>query len=340
MLTIYNKMLIPLHKQPSEFELSFLLEHIENIYKHFIKVSENDKINLDWLNDSDTQLINENDDLLFESAKQPGIKNLISKIQNANFNDKISFDEVTFYINKNSKLSKYIKTCTKRYSIVIFPINFSNPTQINWIKHEYKLNTGIDKGSLSLKEYQEKEIEAFKMHLENSSGAIMFNNGIAFMFLNTQKGISKQTVIHELYHYFQEIFDFDKVSVHSNKFKNIPELLLSKEQVEYLLSENEFLPHINELAENLTKIYFKYFKTMSKKEFLDKFINLIINDSDKILTSNLAKIYKHDIKNDLSAFLILPVCKLLKEKYLFNIGLKALEKEFLHKTYFYYKERK
>ena len=335
MLTIYNKMLIPLHKQSSEFELSFLLEHIENIYKHFIKVSENDKINLDWLNDSDTQLINENDDLLFESAKQLGIKNLISKIQNANFNDKISFDEVTFYISKNSKLSNYIKTCTKRYSIVIFPINFSNPTQINWIKREYKLNTGIDKGSLSLKEYQEKEIEAFKMHLNNSSGAIMFNNGIAFMFLNTQKGINKQTVIHELYHYFQEIFDFDKVPVSFNKFKDIPELLLSKEQIEYLLSENEFLPHINELAENLTKIYFKHFKTMSKNEFLNRFINLISNCSDKILTTNLAKIYKYEIKNDLSAFVILSACKLLQEEYLFNIGLKALKNEFLHKTYFY-----
>lgn len=335
MLTIYDKMSISPHKQSSEFELSLLLEHAENIYSNFIKINENDKINLDWLNDSDTQLINENDDLFFESAKQPGIKNLISKIQNANFNDKISFDEVTFYISKNSKLSKYIKTCTKRYSIVIFPINFSNPTQINWIKREYKLNTGINKNSLSLADYQAKEIETFKMHLENSSGAIMFNNGIAFMFLNTQKGINKQTVIHELYHYFQEIFDFDKVPASFNKFKDIPELFLSKEQVEYLLSENEFLPHINELAENLTKIYFKYFKIMSKKEFLDKFINLISNDSDKILTSNLAKIYKHDIKNDLSAFVILPACKLLQEKYLFSIGLKALKNEFLYKTYFY-----
>lgn len=335
MLTIYDKMSISPHKQSSEFELSFLLEHTENIYSNFIKINENDKINLDWLNDGDTQLVIETDDLLFESVKQPGIKNLISKIQNANFNDKISFDEIVFYISKNSKLSKYIKTCTKRYSIVIFPINFSNPTQINWIKREYKLNTGINRDYLSLADYQSKEIEAFKMHLENSSGAIIFNSGIAFMFLNTQKGINKQTVIHELYHYFQEIFDFDKISIHSDKFKDIPELLLSKEQIEYLLSENEFLPHINELAENLTKIYFKHFKTMSKNEFLNRFINLINNRSDKILTTNLAKIYKYEIKNDLSAFLILPACKLLQEKYLFSIGLKALKNEFLHKTYFY-----
>ena len=176
------------------------------------------------------------------------------------------------------------------------------------------------------------------MHLENSSGAIMFSNGIAFMFLNTQKGISKQTVIHELYHYFQEIFNFDKVLAHSDKFKDIPELLLSKEQIEYLLSENEFLPHINELAKNLTRIYFKHFMTMSKNDFLDKFIDLVNNYSDKILTSNLAKIYKHECKNDLSAFVILPTCKLLQEEYLFSIGLKALEKEFLHKTYFYQKK--
>ena len=167
----------------------------------------------------------------------------------------------------------------------------------------------------------------------------MFNNGIAFMFLNTQKGINKQTVIHELYHYFQEIFDFDKVPASFNKFKDIPELLLSKEQIEYLLSENKFLPHINELAENLTKIYFKHFKTMSKNEFLNRFINLISNCSDKILTTNLAKIYKYEIKNDLSAFVILSACKLLQEEYLFSIGLKALKNEFLHKTYFY-KERK
>ena len=129
MLTIYNKMLIPLYKQSSEFELSFLLEHIENIYKHFIKVSENDKINLDWLNDSDTQLINENNDLLFESAKQPGIKNLISKIQNANFNDKISFDEVTFYISIENFLN-FISNTTKK-SINILDIVDYNGIKIN-----------------------------------------------------------------------------------------------------------------------------------------------------------------------------------------------------------------
>lgn len=332
MLTIYDKMSISPHKSLSEHELSLLLEHEENIYKHLIKINENDKINSEWLEDN-CKLINEADDLFFEAAKQFGIKNLISKIQNANFNYKISFDEITLYL-KNSKLSKYVDKCTKRYSIVLFPINFSNPTQINWIKKQYKLNTGIERNDLSLKEYQEKEIETFKMHLENSSGAIIFVNGIALMFLNTQHGISKQTVTHELYHYFQEIFDFDKVLSNYDRFIAIPELLLSKEQIKYLLSEDEFLPHINELAEVLTKIYFKYFKNkMSKNEFLDKFKKLVNENFHNILKTNLAKIYEN--KNNLSSFVILPACKFLNEDYLFKIGLKSLEKEFIYKTYFY-----
>mgnify|MGYP006956011023 FL=1 len=334
MLTIYDKMSISPHKSLSEYELSFLLEYKENIYDHFIKINENDKINSEWLED-DYELITETDDLFLEATKQFGIKNLISKIQNVNFNDKISFDEIILYL-KNSKLSKCIDKCAKRYSIIIFPINFSNPTQINWIKKQYNLNTGIERDNLSLKEYQEKEIETFKMHLENSLGAIIFINGFALMFLNTQHGISKQTVIHELYHYLQEIFNFDKVLSSYNKFIAIPELLLSKEQVKYLLSENEFLPHINELAEVLTKIYFKYFKdNMSKNEFLDKFIKLVSENFHNILKTNLAKIYRKENKNDVNSFVILPACKFLNEDYLFKIGLKSLEKEFIYKTYFY-----
>lgn len=90
------------------------------------------------------------------------------------------------------------------------------------------------------------------------------------------------------------------------------------------------------LAEVLTKIYFKYFKNkMSKNDFLDKFKKLVNENFHNILKTNLAKIYKNENKNNLSSFVILPACKFLNEYYLFKIGLKSLEKEFIYKTYFY-----
>ena len=340
MLNFYDKITCyPPHKILSEFEEILLLTR-NNFYDKIVIINENDKINDDWINNDIEVIISEEQNtLLLESAKLSGVKNLISVIQNANFNDKLSFDDISFYLEGNKKLSKYLKSCTKRYPIIIFPINFSNPTQINWIKKEYNFNTEFERGNLSLKEYQEREINLFKEKLKDSSGAIIFNNGIAFMFLNTQHGIVKQTVIHELHHYFQEIFDIDTVTLNDEKFKDIPELNLSKEDIAYLLSKYEFLPHISDLAANLSKIYFKYFKHITHEKFLNQFISLIEESGYKFLNTNFAKIYLKEIKSDVSDLVILSACKILKEEHLYKIGIESLKNEFIHKIYFYKQEK-
>lgn len=342
MLNFYHKISIcPGYQILSEENESFLLERSNTFYSTAIKIYNTDKIDESLFEDNENNENNNNDiSLLFEEAKPFGIKNLISLIQSSNFNDKISFNQIKSYIGKTCKFYTCINQCTKRYPIVIFPINFSNPTQINWIKKEYKLETENKRGNLSLKEYQEKEIDMFKKALSDSNGCLFINNGIAFMFFNTQKGISRQTVIHELYHYFQEICDFDKITANIEKFYDIPELFLTKEKIQYLLSDLEFLLHINELAEIFTKLYFLKFNTkISKEQFLSSYLDFIETQPNKILKTKFFMLYKQVCKNDMSALVILPACKILNEEHLYKIGKSALERIFYKKIYFYQKEK-
>ena len=103
MLNFYDKITCyPPHKILSEFEEILLLTR-NNFYDKIVIINENDKINDDWINNDIEVIISEEQNtLLLESAKLSGVKNLISVIQNANFNDKLSFDDISFYLEGNN----------------------------------------------------------------------------------------------------------------------------------------------------------------------------------------------------------------------------------------------
>ena len=115
---------------------------------------------------------------------------------------------------------------------------------------------------------------------------------------------------------------------------------MTKEKIQYLLSDLEFLPHINELAENFTKLYFLKFNTkISKEQFLSSYLDFIETQPNKILKTKFFTLYKQVCKNDMSALVILPACKILNEEHLYKIGKSALERIFYKKIYFYQKEK-
>ena len=269
-----------------------------------------------------TKIIKNNKKIILEDKKEPGLKNFYSKILNAKFNQEFTFEEIQKYF-KNS-----LNTFDKR-SIIIFPLDFENPSHISWILNEYSLTYGIKEKSL--KEIRKKETLKFKTDMYNTEGAITQSEKAYLLFLNTNinNKANIETVSHEIEHYLQYINNESLVNGITLKF-SAKNFKMSINDIEYYLSNEEFLPNIKiNLINDFKKVYsLQYHDKMSKKEFLNLYFSEIENDAFNILSSDIGCIYRN-ITGHHKIFCILPICKLIKNDNLFKIGCESLKNEFL-----------
>lgn len=263
-----------------------------------------------------------NKNIIFESKKDPGFKNLCSKILNSKFNEKISFEKIQEYF-KNS-----LKTADNR-PIIIFPIDFENPNHISWILNKFSLTYGIKEKSLE--KIRKKEALKFKTDMINASGAITQAEDAYLLFLNTNENYKAniETVEHELEHYIQYIERESLINGITEKFSS-KNFKMSLNEIQYYLSDTEFIPNIKiNLVRDFKKVYaIEYFNKISKLEFLKLYFNEIENDSLNILNSDFGCNYRN-ITGHHKVFSLLPICKLIQRNDLFIVGCKILKEQFL-----------
>lgn len=256
--------------------------------------------------------------IIYEEKKHPGIKNLCSKILNSKFNEKISFDELSFYFKDE------LNTIDKR-PLVILKMNFSKPEHLNFILNEYGLTFGND-NIKSVKEKYHKDIESFKKELNDADGALTKSKNAYLLFLN-EESANEITVKHELEHYLQYVKNESlshgvSVEFGAKSFK------MSLNDINYYLSNEEFIPNIKiNFVNDLKKLYILKYKNLSKEDFLNEYLRECENDPLNILDSNIGCNFRNVI-NKHKLFCVLPLCKVMMMDDLYNLGKETLKKYF------------
>ena len=135
------------------------------------------------------------------------------------------------------------------------------------------------------KENKVNIVSEFKANCGNCKGFIK-NLGDAIIFcLNVP--CNKQTISHELCHYFQEIIHVIENKNVINVNSGISELQLSKNDLQYLLNEKEFYPHIYvDMIKDFKKFYFIYYKDIDINKYIDLLFGNVEKYKEKIMFSD------------------------------------------------------
>ncbi len=245
--------------------------------------------------------------------------NLVSEIKNAKNNTIFTKNMLLLCLDKKWKYYEVFKS-SNIVPFKIYKFDFTNDKEIiDFILKELNPNY-----YLQSKEEQEKYIaeslEIFKNYSIDEGLFLPIENEIRYILLNAKK-YNELTILHEITHYFQhelcieeEIIDLD--------FNNLDLSLLpfnmSLNEFKYLFSEKEFIPHIDDLCEQLLIIYNEYYKNISKTEFLNKFLN-DIKDPDFIYTNDIYFKYNNKFYLNMSPLYLVITA------YIFNINTKKIE---------------
>ena len=268
---------------------------------------------------------NVEDNLIFESHEDATFnKSLLNKIYNAIDFTQIQASEV---FNKCSKTIKENYLIKNNIPMYIFNFSFSkNSKMINTIFSSFNIEFSMFNGTL--KEKYEYESDLFKKMYQNSGGLCSNQGTCVFIILNKDY-INENIINHEIYHYLQIILKKSKtVKKINGKFKEISELQLSENDQEYLFDQNEFETHIKvDLINFLDEMYWKFYKNISKNEFIKKFIKTIEDDPKNVVNNFFTLLLK--MKNqDTTLLRLFAACYLIKDKlYLLN-ALKWLNESF------------
>ena len=191
---------------------------------------------------------------------------------NAKFGQQIMPEHVLSKLNKNWIFyESYKKESLKdRIPIYVFQFDFNDDDKIFsmfcYLYNHFR------------KEDKNKIVSEFKLHCMNCKGFVKnLENAIIFCL---NKPCNKQTISHELCHYFQEIIHVIKNKENLNIDSGIQELQLSKNDLQYLLNEKEFYPHVYvDMIKDFKKFYFIYYK--DKDIDTNKYIDLLFSNVEK-----------------------------------------------------------
>ncbi len=219
-----------------------LRQQINEFYKNVIPIKGNipDKTFFYKLND---------DNLISESELDTCACKLINLMLNHSDLFIISFNDIIKNINKDWRFYNLLIKTKKQYPIIVSYIDFSNPG-INLINTFKKAKIDITK------EQFDDYINGFIKRYNVDNGLLFPINNYCILFLNLNENhrFSKNTIEHELYHYFQAILHVNVCKEkHNTKIKTL--FGFTKNEIEYLLNEKEFLANITvDLSKQLIKL--------------------------------------------------------------------------------------
>jgi hypothetical protein len=291
-----------------------LIKSAEDFYKNSIKIINN--------------VLIESDETNIKKSKAKFDKSILNKIFNAQNFTQISANEVfrhsSKYVQENFEIQLDIP-------LYIFNFSFSkNSKFINTIFQTFSIPFSLKAGTLAEK-YQ-FESNLFKHENEGVNG-IIANMGECVLMLLNSDNYNELTIKHELFHYLQIILiESDETNQIKEKFKSIPELQLTVDDLNYLFDEYEFETHIRvELVAFLNELYWKKFsKKMNKQQFLTQFIKRVEKKPKQVISEFFKDIQETRIKNidRYTALRLFAACYLIEDSlYLLN-AINWLETEF------------
>lgn len=247
---------------------------------------------------------------------------LINKIFQCNSFTQLSANDIYSRCSNSIKENYTIKKDIPAY---IFKFSFSNNAKFicnifSSFNIEFSLKTG------TLKEKYQFEENIFKSNYSNSNGLCSYQKDYVLLLFNIDN-YTETTIKHELFHYLQWILKKEKTKI-KEKFNDIPELQLTINDLKYLFDSYEFETHIKvDLINQLEEIYYKFYKHLSKEEFINRFIKVVENDPLNIVDKFFDMFLK--IKNkDTTMFRLFAACFIVKDKlYLLN-AIKWLKETF------------
>lgn len=249
--------------------VTFHKDDFKNFYKDLFKITNDDFKNI--LDDSNI-LIESIDEVNFH---QP----VLDLFLNASFGQQIMPEHILSKLNKNWIFyESYEKQSLKnRIPIYVFQFDFNNDDKIFsmfcYLDHHFR------------KEDKNKIVSEFKLHCMNCKGFVKnLENAIIFCL---NKPCSKQTISHELCHYFQEIIHVIENKENLNIDSGIQGLQLSKNDLQYLLNEKEFYPHIYiNMVKDFKKFYYIFYKDIDINKYMDLLFENVEKYKEKIMFSD------------------------------------------------------
>ena len=273
---------IKTRENPYKKEVKFELSNFDNFYSD-IYIIKNCKFKNIL---SDVNVIIETPEEI--NFHQP----LLDLFLNARFGQQIMPEHILSKLNKNwIYYESYERKALKdRIPIYVFQFDFNDVNKI--FSMFYYLDHHVKK--------EDKIVSEFKDNCGSCKGFVK-NLGSAILFcLNVP--CSKQTISHELCHYFQEIIHVIENRETLNIDSGISELQLSKHDLQYLLNEKEFYPHIYvDMLMDFKKFYYIFYKdTIDIFEYIDLLFSNIEKYKEKIMFSDFGFNYLKYMDNSTS----------------------------------------
>ena len=272
-------------------------------------------------------LINEsNNNIILETKNVDYGNEILNLINNAIFGQQIKKSDILVSLNKNWTFFEKYKNSNSanRIPILVYKFDFSTNECINMFRH---LNED-DVNKIG----EETLINSFHENIESTTHGFINNLGNCIIMCFNKPIYTFITIQHELTHYFQEILNVNLFKSIKNNFNfiDIPELNLTKQQFKklfnYAFSKNEFPAHLYvNIIDDLNFIYEKFYSNISRKEFINTFINDLLKFKKNIFKSKIGKKFYIYI-NDKSSITILALSA--EFKFHLKTVLKALRSEF------------
>lgn len=248
--------------------------------------------------------------ILLETAEEVNFNQpVLDMFLNAKYGEKIPAEKILNKINKNWKYYKSFKeNINECLPIYVFQFNFDDDKSKLHMMHYLFPFT---------RKYKNDEIlnNLNKITDEKTFGFLSYvPNKAAFMCL--RQPASKNTVAHELCHYFQNVI---KILINDNNNEistDIGNLFMTKDELNGLLNSNEFYPHILvDLFADLKTFHHKSkFKNLSKDEFLQITFNFVEKYKDEIFRTEYGREWLLYMKDDTSLMILAATC-FLNYKY-------------------------
>lgn len=310
---------------------NIILESLQkNFYQKLVKFSNqkfNDKILFDdfSIDNIFNNLVNE----IHQDCKlKKSLINLINKTENF---QQIKLSDILNNISNKLKI-KYNINLSNDIPIYVFKFDFLNPTIILSIFKSFNIDYQSKNLNISILEKRQIEQNTFSKNVGEATGLYFNAKNCLLLFLNTNKSnyYNQFTITHEIFHLIQDIF---KIEINIDKINliDIPCLQLSKQQLQYLYSKKEFEVHIKiDLIAQLEQIYWKFYKHISKKTFIEIFILQAAQNPTSIYENEIIEkvLYYHVKHEDLTAYRLFLSTFLIKNKKHNNLAIKWLKESF------------
>lgn len=302
----YEGILTP--KNPYAKVVKFNIKDFDDFYDDIYLIKNNNFNNI--LSDSN---------ILIETIKEVNFHQpVLDLFLNAKFGEQIMPHHILKKLNENwiYYQSYKEKALIDNIPIYVFKFDFNNDDEI------FSMFIYLD--NHFRKEDKDIIVKDFKDNCLTVNGFVKNLEKAILFCLN--EPCSKQTIAHELCHYFQEIIHVIENKDKINVSLGIPELQLTKTNLQYLLNEKEFYPHIYiDMIKDFKKFYHVSFKDITKNQFLKLLFKNIEKYQEQIMYSDIGFEYLKVMK-DSTSIQMLAALKYLNYKY--DEVKEKIEKDF------------